>query len=353
MGDLPAHVASQQPAARVGNADACLISLRPPQADQRLSRLPRSFMVGEDRVWISRPGQRGLMPSQGQSASALSGAVSISRQPRCDTNEGSRPIRTRQRAQRAARGAAQLPEHAASRSAAQPGAVGRAAASPLPTASRSAAQSAAAAHLSSAPQPRSAALQDLETAVARIRHGPSDRRGLGFGPTAPAAAPHRAAFVAALAPTPPEDMDCTPPVAAMVLPAREQATDMDIDASQIPATPPSPQPMQIERPQVAPDVRDELMEWMDSHTALSMQQRRAAMAQVHAHMPDLLLVQPTPQPVYAALCDIDAAETQRQISGKSRPIRQRRSSPAILHGFELQAAHAAVARATAGLRRST
>ena len=104
---------------------------------------------------------------------------------------------------------------------------------------------------------------------------------------------------------------------------------------------------------MAPDVQDELMEWMDSHTALSIQQRRAAIAQVHAQMPHLLLVQPNPQPVYAALCDIDAAETQRQIRGESQPIWQRRSSPAIPPGFELQPAHAAVARATAGLRRST
>ena len=139
----------------------------------------------------------------------------------------------------------------------------------------------------------------------------------------------------------------------MVLPARGQSTDMDIDASQLPVTPPLPQPMQIGQPQVAADVQDELMECMDSQTAPSMQQRRAAIAQVHAQMPHLLLVQPTPQPVYAALCDIDAAETQRQISGEPQPIRQRRSSRAIPPGFELQAAHAAVARATAGLRRST
>ena len=101
MGDLPAHVANQQPAARVGNADVCLIYLHPLRADQRLLRLPRSFMVGEDRVQIYRPGQRGLMPSQGQSASAGSLAVT--------QREVSRPIRTRQRAQRAARRAAQLP----------------------------------------------------------------------------------------------------------------------------------------------------------------------------------------------------------------------------------------------------
>ena len=37
-------------------------------------------------------------------------------------------------------------------------------------------------------------------------------------------------LVAALASSPPEDMDGTPAVAALVLPARGQATDMDIDA---------------------------------------------------------------------------------------------------------------------------
>ena len=91
MGDLPAHVASQQPAARVGNADACLIDVRPLLADHRLSRLPKSFIVGEDRVQIARPGQQGLMPSQVQPASAGSHAVTL--------REGPRPMRTRQRAQ--------------------------------------------------------------------------------------------------------------------------------------------------------------------------------------------------------------------------------------------------------------
>ena len=77
MEDLPTHVASQQPAARVGNADACLIYVRPLLADHRFSRLPRSFMVGEDRVQISGPGQQGLMPSQVQPASADSHAVTL------------------------------------------------------------------------------------------------------------------------------------------------------------------------------------------------------------------------------------------------------------------------------------
>ena len=323
MGDLPAHVASQQPAARVGNADACLIYVRPLLADHRLSRLPKSFMVGEDRVQISRPGQQGLMPSQGQPASAGSHAVTL--------REGPRPIRTRQRAQRAARRAAQSPEPAGGRSAGQPWTVG----------------------LAAAPQPQSAALQQLETAVARSRHGRSDRRGLGSRPLASAPAPRAAAFVAASASSQPQDMDCTPPAPALLVPARGQAIDMDIDAAQLQSTVASPQPMQIEQPQVPSVVRDELMEWMDSHTALSVRQSTAAIAQLHEQMPHLLLAQPIAQPVYAALRDIDEAETQRQLRAESRPVRQRCYSPAVPPGFELQAAHTAVARATTGLRRSS
>ncbi|CAK0736116.1 hypothetical protein CVIRNUC_000694 [Coccomyxa viridis] len=70
-------------------------------------------------------------------------------------------------------------------------------------------------------------------------------------------------------------------------------------------------------------------------------------------MPHLLMAQPIPQPVYAALCDIDDAETQRQLRAESRPVRQGCHSPAVPPGFELQAAHTAVARATTGLRRSS
>ncbi len=111
MEDLPAHVARQQPAARFGNADVCLIYVRPLLADHRLSRVPMSFMIGKGRVQISRPGQRGLMPSQVQPASAGRHVVTLREGPR----EG--PIRPRQRVQRAARCAAQLPEPADGRSA--------------------------------------------------------------------------------------------------------------------------------------------------------------------------------------------------------------------------------------------
>ena len=205
-----------------------------------------------------------------------------------------------------------------------------------------------------APQPQSAALQQLEAAVARSRHGRSDRRGLGSRPAASVAAPHVAAFVAGATSSQLQDMDCTPPAPALLLPARGHAIDMDIDTAQLQnGTVASPQPMQIERPQMPSAVRDELMEWMESHTALSMQHSRAAIAQLLSRMPHLLMAQPIPEPVYAALRDIDDAETQRQLRAESRPVRQRCHSPAVPPGFELQAAHSAVARATTGLRRSS
>ena len=59
MGDLPFHYASQSAAAGVGNADACLIYIRAPPLDAQLSRLPRSFLIGDEKVHISLPGQRG------------------------------------------------------------------------------------------------------------------------------------------------------------------------------------------------------------------------------------------------------------------------------------------------------
>ena len=76
----------------------------------------------------------------------------------------------------------------------------------------------------------------------------------------------------------------------------------------------SPQPMQIKQQQVPAVARDELMEWIDSHTALSVQQSRAAIAQLHSQMPHLLMAQPIPQPVYAALSNFDNAETQSDSS---------------------------------------
>jgi hypothetical protein len=57
LGDLPSRIAACPAAIQVGNSDACLLFIRAPAADRRLSRLPRYFTVGQDRVPISRPGQ--------------------------------------------------------------------------------------------------------------------------------------------------------------------------------------------------------------------------------------------------------------------------------------------------------
>ncbi len=53
MGDLPTQYASQQAGTGVGNADACLIFIRPPPGDQEPLRMPRSFCIGDERVHIS------------------------------------------------------------------------------------------------------------------------------------------------------------------------------------------------------------------------------------------------------------------------------------------------------------
>ena len=61
-------------------------------------------------------------------------------------------------------------------------------------------------------------------------------------------------------------------------------------------------------------IRDELMHWMDAHTALTIPQRDDALARLHAAEPQAFLAEPLPQHIYAALQAIDEAETQRQQS---------------------------------------
>ncbi len=77
MGDLPTQYASQQAAAGVGNADACLIFIRPSPGDQELIRMPRSFCIGDERVHISRPGQRGLSTPHTQPATTDRGCLHV------------------------------------------------------------------------------------------------------------------------------------------------------------------------------------------------------------------------------------------------------------------------------------
>ena len=174
-------------------------------------------------------------------------------------------------------------------------------------------------------------------------HGRRDCRGLGSEPASPIAAPHTAAFVAASASSQPQDMGCSPPAPALLLPARGQAIDMDIDTAQLQPTvallqlsstptQKSPlQPMEIEQPQMPSAVRDGLMEWMWTHTALNVQHSRDAMAQLLDQMPHLLMARPIPQPVYAVFV---AAQTaiQHQPSSQCRqaslvPPRQARQPP--------------------------
>jgi hypothetical protein len=57
LGDLPSRIAACPAAIQVSNSDACLLFIRAPAADRRLSRLPRYFTFGQERVHISRPGQ--------------------------------------------------------------------------------------------------------------------------------------------------------------------------------------------------------------------------------------------------------------------------------------------------------
>ena len=111
---LPSQYASQQAAAGVGNADACLIFIRPPPGDQELLRMPKSFCIGKERVHISRPRQRGLLTPHTQPATA-DGQVVTHR-------GGPRSITIRQREQRPARRTATAEPTVAASTAAAPAA---------------------------------------------------------------------------------------------------------------------------------------------------------------------------------------------------------------------------------------
>jgi len=108
---------------------------------------------------------------------------------------------------------------------------------------------------------RSPELQALEAAVANSRQPGTDRRGLGSEPSRQPASAQGTRFIQALS---------------------------------------ASQPMEISAPpQPTEDVRDELMHWMDSHTALSIPQRDDALARYmlrgrislsyHSHSTSMLL----------------------------------------------------------------
>ena len=348
MGDLPTQYASQQAATGVGNADACLIFIRPPPGDQELLRMPRSFCIGDERVHISRPGHRGLSTPHTQPATADSQVVTH--------REGPRSIRIRQREQRAARQtAAAEPIAAAGRRGIGQSSRTRA---HEPNRSGTPQRCPGAVRREAGTGPnRSPELQALEAAVANSRHPGTDRRGLGSEPSRQPASAQGTCFIQALSASQPQDMDCSPAIQATVLPPLRQPDSMDTDDSEPQAVISDAQPMEISaRTQPTEDVRDELMHWMDSHTALSIPQRDDALARLYAAKPQDFSVLPLPHHIYAALQAIDEAETQRQrVVQRSHAPQTARGSlaPLIPPGFQAPVtARSAVAAAMTGIRRS-
>ena len=349
LGDLPARFSGGHAATQVGNSDACLIFITAPAADRRLARLPRYFSVGQEKVYISKPGQL-RKPSRGQPPQ---------QPPAPPPSAGPRPIRVRQRAAAAARSSQAPP---------QP-----------PTSGTQ----------------RSHQLQALETHISRSRTPGTDRRGLGSAAArAAAAAPAAAAFVAATDSQPAVPMDCQPPIGADVLPAIGHATAMDIDASVAPCVPtamdcdppppPPPQPRPQQQPQPSSDQRerkqferdmagvsmdmvDACFEWLTVHTHYGVSDIRAAFRRLFDAEPDCLLGSPSEAAVQGRLTSIlqrlDSSHAAHVDDRAPGPPPRPRSSPHMRQrrrcdfppGYEVQAAQMAVAQAMqdlAPIRRS-
>ena len=133
---------------------------------------------------------------------------------------------------------------------------------------------------------RSPELQALEDTVANSRQSSTDRRGLGSEPSRHPASAQRTRFTQALSAAQPQDMDCSPPIGATVLPPLRQPDSMDTDDPEPQAVPSGARPMEVSAPpQLTEDVRDELVHWMDAHTALSIPQRDDALARLYAAKP--------------------------------------------------------------------
>ena len=194
--------------------------------------------------------------------------------------------------------------------------------------------------------------------MANSRHSSSDRRGLGSLPSRQTASAQGTRFIQAVSTAQPQDMDCFPPIGATVLPPLHHCDSMDTDDPEPQTSEPvlsGAQPMDISAPpQLSEDVRDELMHWMDAHTALSIPQRSHALATLYAAKPQDFSVLPLPQHIYTALRAIDEAETQsQQVVEGPQASPTRRPAPTIPPGFEAQVARTAVAAALTGLRRSS
>ena len=77
--------------------------------------------------------------------------------------------------------------------------------------------------------PVSPELQALEATVAGNRHSNTNRRGLGSTPGRQTASAGQTGFTRASPVAQPQDMDCSPPMGALVLPPLHQCGSMDVD----------------------------------------------------------------------------------------------------------------------------
>lgn len=365
LGDLPARFSGCSAAGEVGNSDACLIYVKATAADRRLAQMPRYFRVGQEQVYISKPGQLKQPPPTQPSQQPHSQPATTALPPVA----GPRAIRVRQRTAAAAR-----TSH------------------------------------SFATQLCSSQLQALETHVRNSRTPGADRRGLGSAE--PSQQPHTIGpFVPAVDTQPPVPMDCQPPSSAEVLPPVTQATAMDVDAA---PQPPSPSPsamdcdtqdsqlpchqaassLETQLAGVSMDLIDTCFEWLSVHTHHSVPAIRAAVLHLYAAAPTFLRGSPSeaavckrlqaildqqdgdcgshrggPQPATPAPVPTQGPDPAPVPAPAPRPSQLRRTShstparparpahrPQVPPGFELQAAQMAAAMALNGLtapRRST
>ena len=189
LGDLPNELI--QAGVTVGSTDASIIYVRPPAGDSTLSRIPRTFLVDDIEVLVTRPHRLQPPPT-----------LSPPSQP--SVPAAPRPIRDRQRQARAARRSAVA--HVAP-------------------------------HIGDSPQ-----LQciDMLQQSGRTSH----RRGVGS--TASAGNCRGASFTPATDTQPAVPMVTEPAQGPEILPAVGTATAMEVDASQPPSQPQRAEPMLVD-----------------------------------------------------------------------------------------------------------
>ncbi len=199
MGDLPTQYASQQAAGGVGNADACLIFIWPPPGDWDLGQLglASEYSVQPDELPQPSPAHQ-MQPYFRGCHSPVTCTHS------------------------------QVPQiGSCSRSCSAPSPAPGAAAPGPPAPDSRVPDSHSRATGTGAPV--SPELQALEATVAGSRHSSTDRRGLGSAPGRQTASAGQTRFTRASPAAQPQDMDCSPPMGATVLPPLHQCDSMDAD----------------------------------------------------------------------------------------------------------------------------